>query len=593
MISKRTPSSIIMLLGFLFYFLFNAHAQYFNRIHQIEGVNNHSVIFNNDTIIFMGEGHLRTNFTDRYIDTYYLFKTDLAGNTLQERMFGFVHSNTNYDIFDTYNYNRLYKHYNKLIVTGFGRDSVDVGLPSPYYSNPLFVSMHGLNTDSILTHKWRNYSTTNPVYYIGHSVVSIDSNKIGVWLQASLNREVNNDYTTPDTAWLYILNTAHNLDIIRAIPFTPTLPGGIFVDVGNTAPNSAIINNNKNILVQFSEYDVNRTAGSYASNYFLVDTMGNVLLHKRISATENTQNVIGKLSFALDNDGSFIVSGIRSLSDNTGRTACLFQKLDNTTLNPTMWVWGDTVAPIGGALAPNGFKKVVQSPTGYYYTIHDAYASGTYATGAVISKFSSTGQLVWKHNYTPANLPADTASAIPRINAAHLFDLALHPNGNLLVACGQAGITNNIGSSPRGWHGWILGVDTMGCEVQNCFTGVSEVIPTEGRNLVLYPNPAHDVIHITITPSVQPRHSEHSEESPTNNPNGISPYGVNDEKNLSIIIYNTEGQAMQLSPSLPVIPSGNDESLTDNNTYTINIARLPKGLYFLKIGNNSAKFVKL
>jgi hypothetical protein len=126
----------------------------------------------------------------------------------------------------------------------------------------------------------------------------------------------------------------------------------------------------------------------------------------------------------------------------------------------------------------------------------------------------------------------------------------------------------------------------LGAQTEQCITGVQSVIPTEGRNLVLYPNPAHDVIHITITPS------EHSEESPTNNPNGISPYGVNDEKNLSIVIYNTEGQAMQLSPSLPVIPSGSDESLTDNNTYTINIARLPKGLYFLKIGNNSAKFVK-
>lgn len=183
---------------------------------------------------------------------------------------------------------------------------------------------------------------------------------------------------------------------------------------------------------------------------------------------------------------------------------------------------------------------------------------------------------------------------MPRISeAASLFDLALHPNGNLLVACGQTFVTNTAGSSPRGYHGWILGVDTMGCEVQNCFTGVSAVIPTEGRNLVLYPNPAHDVIHITITPSVQPRHSEHSEDSPTNNPNGIFPYGVNDEENLSIIIYNTEGQAMQFSPSLPVIPIGSEQSQANTDTYTINIAHLPKGLYFLKTGNNSAKFVKL
>lgn len=590
MISKRTPSSIIMLLGFLFLFENDANAQYFNKIHQKQGILNLGIQFNQDTIISYGRIHRKPNDTTLAINSYYFSLLKLDGTYIKDTLFGFVRGSS-YDIYTPYNYNRLYKHYNKLIVTGLGLDSVDVGLPSPYYSNPLFVSMHSLNTDSILTHKWRNYGTTHPVYYIGHSVVSIDSNKIGVWLQASLNREVNNDYTTPDTAWLYILNTAHNLDIIRAIPFTPTLPGNILVNVGNTVPNSAIIDNDKNIYLIFIENDLNHTTSRL--NYYKIDTMGNILAEKHFSNTENPDDRIGWRSFALANDGSVIISSMGTLSDNTGRSACLFQKLDNTTLNPTMWVWGDTVAPIGGALAPNGFKKVVQSPTGYYYTIHDAYASGTYATGAVISKFSSTGQLVWKHNYTPANLPADTASAIPRINAAHLFDLALHPNGNLLVACGQAGITNNIGSSPRGWHGWILGVDTMGCEVQNCFTGVSEVIPTEGRNLVLYPNPAHDVIHITITPSVQPRHSEHSEESPTNNPNGISPYGVNDEKNLSIIIYNTEGQAMQLSPSLPVIPSGNDESLTDNNTYTINIARLPKGLYFLKIGNNSAKFVKL
>jgi hypothetical protein len=113
-----------------------------------------------------------------------------------------------------------------------------------------------------------------------------------------------------------------------------------------------------------------------------------------------------------------------------------------------------------------------------------------------------------------------------------------------------------------------------------------------------YPNPAHDVIHITITPSVQPRHSEHSEESPTNNPNGISPYGVNDEKNLSIIIYNTEGQAMQLSPSLPVIPIGSEQSQANTDTYTINIAHLPRGRYLVSLINTkneimgSSKFVK-
>ncbi len=586
MITKPTPSSIIILLGFLFYFLFDAHAQYFNRIHQVEGLNNHSVIFNSDTIIFMGEGHLRTNFTDRYIDTYYLFKTDITGNTLQERMFGFVYSNTNYNIFDTYNYNRLYKHYNKLIITGFGRDTIDVGLPSPYYSNPLFVSMHGLNTDSILTRKWRNYSTTNPVYYIGHSVVSIDSNKIGVWLQASLNREVNNDYTTPDTAWLYILNTAHNLDIIRAIPFTPTLPGNIFIDIGNTIPNSAIIDNDKNIYLIFKENDLNYTTGRL--NYYKIDTMGNILTEKHLSNTENPDDRIGWRSFGINNNGNVILSGMKITNDGA---TCAFQILDNTTLNPIQWVYGDVEAPIGGALAPNGFKKVVQSPTGYYYTIHDNYDdTQSYATGAVISKFTSTGQLVWKHNYTPANLPGGNATVMPRISeAASLFDLALHPNGNLLVACGQTFVTNTAGNSPRGYHGWILGVDTMGCEVQNCFTGVDETPLSQGKGagveVKLYPNPAHDFVNIEISPPQE---------------------GLRVGTNRNLTLYNTEGKAVpanirwhhaaNVSSSQQETHEPKANALGDvweqSSRGEVNIQHLPRGLYFVKIGNHTATFVK-
>lgn len=403
MITKPTPSSIIILLGFFSFLIQEVNAQYFNKIHQKQGFLNLGIQFNQDTIISYGRFHRKPNDSTLAINSYYFSLLKLDGTYIKDTLFGFSRGSS-YDIYTPYNYNRLYKHYNKLIVTGLGLDSVDVGLPSPYYSNPLFVSMHGVNTDSILTRKWRNYSTTNPVYYIGHSVVSIDSNKIGVWLQASLNREVNNDYTTPDTAWLYILNTAHNLDIVRAIPFTPTLPGNIFIDIGNTIPNSAIIDNDKNIYLKFIEVDVNYL--NWRQHLIKIDTLGNIINRKYFSISENINDQMGWRSFAINNNGNIILSGMKITNDGA---TCAFQILDNTTLNPIQWVYGDVVAPIGGALVPNGFKKVVQSPTGFYYTIHDNYDdTQSYATGAVISKFTSTGQLVWKHNYTPANLPGAT-----------------------------------------------------------------------------------------------------------------------------------------------------------------------------------------
>lgn len=57
MIHKPTPSSIIILLGFLFFFFFDAHAQYFNKIHQKQGFLNLGIQFNQDTIISFGRIH--------------------------------------------------------------------------------------------------------------------------------------------------------------------------------------------------------------------------------------------------------------------------------------------------------------------------------------------------------------------------------------------------------------------------------------------------------------------------------------------------------------------------------------------------------
>jgi len=569
MILLRTTTRSIIILLVVLLFLTDANAQYFNKIHQSQGFLNLGIQFNSDTAIVLGRFHRRSNDTTRAINSYYFIKLKLDGTYIMDTMFGFYNNNSSYNIFVPYNFNRLYEHDNTFIVTGNKQDSVNIGLPNGYYAAAVFVNQHNKNTNLIKTREWRNYSLTNPTYYTGHSVVSIDTNKIGVWLEAKLTRQVSQDYTTPDTAWLYILNTANNLDVLRAIPFTPTLPGNILVDVGNTQPNTAIIDNDKNIYLLFYEYNADFTSGR--SNFYKIDTMGNVLAVKHFSPTENADDQIGYLSFGLANDGSVLISGMKTTAQGA---TCVFQKLDNTTLEPTMWVWGDVTIPFVGG-TPNGFKKVIQSPTGYYYTINDAYNTQGYPLGGTVSKYTSTGTLIWKHTYLPGNQPDGTSPTLPRTDQAYLYDLALHPNGNVLVACGQAGITNTVGNSPRGWHGWLLGIDTLGCEVQNCVTAVDEPSPViaSPQGVAIYPNPASNQININL---------------PTNtviaSPQGVA-ISLNDR--AQIHIYDTQGQ---------LVLQKNIEKGIGN--LTLNINNLPKGMYLLSLINHknetigTCKFVK-
>jgi len=94
----------------------------------------------------------------------------------------------------------------------------------------------------------------------------------------------------------------------------------------------------------------------------------------------------------------------------------------------------------------------------------------------------------------------------------------------------------------------------------NCACGESDVEENGIEELLnIYPNPADDFISVTMKPS-----------------EGFEP-----SEGSAISIYNTLGE-MLLS-----VGTGRDLSVR------INIGDLPKGMYFIKMGDRTTKFVKV
>ena len=88
----------------------------------------------------------------------------------------------------------------------------------------------------------------------------------------------------------------------------------------------------------------------------------------------------------------------------------------------------------------------------------------------------------------------------------------------------------------------------------------------------IYPNPAKDIVQITINKEQL-------------------------NKNTSIFIYDVYGRVVRVitNPQGEVISSNNEIATATprNDVITIDVSQLPKGIYFIKIGNITKKFVKM
>jgi hypothetical protein len=167
-----------------------------------------------------------------------------------------------------------------------------------------------------------------------------------------------------------------------------------------------------------------------------------------------------------------------------------------------------------------------------YYLSTDSFAVAKYATCGWILKTNNNGDSLWmREHYYYSGCESES----------YLYDLKPTPDGGYILV----GTTDSSLSIPKSV--WALKVDSLGCAMPGCqYVGMKEVIINK-EELVVYPNPARDVIHLKIPE-----------------------FAVANTKELRI--FNASGQEVFRQE----LPPGDPQP-------TININHLPNGSYFLRI----------
>ena len=96
-------------------------------------------------------------------------------------------------------------------------------------------------------------------------------------------------------------------------------------------------------------------------------------------------------------------------------------------------------------------------------------------------KTDANGDTLWTRTFNPSS------------STNFLRNMLIMPNGDIVaVGFGR-------GESSTTQDGWILRVDSMGCEIENCFSVGIEESPfdsAQGTLVEVYPNPVTDVLHV-------------------------------------------------------------------------------------------------
>lgn len=278
---------------------------------------------------------------------------------------------------------------------------------------------------------------------------------------------------------------------------------------------------------------------------------------------QNQTNRDFNYPYSLSNDNTNIYL-CGATGNNTSTDSVYFNIIKVDTMLNTIWE-----KELPSLKQNNGFsfaslwdneRKQLMTTAGYY---DNTPICGLFA-------IDTTGNIRWQQEYY-------TRTDAPQ----YLYDIQKTSDGGYIM-CGNAlpNETNPISSF------WVIKTDSVGCVV-HCITGVDDISPPlEGLGEVkLYPNPAHDFVNIEISPP-QER------------------LGVGTNRNLTL--YNTEGKAVpanirwhhaaNVSSSQQETHEPKANALGDvweqSSRGEVNIQHLPRGLYFVKIGNHTATFVK-
>ncbi len=202
------------------------------------------------------------------------------------------------------------------------------------------------------------------------------------------------------------------------------------------------------------------------------DSIGNVLWQETYNSISPGGGG-GTKVFPLTDGNYAIVGGVENMS--TGNSDALIMKVD--ALGNEIWI-KKHVAPIGshsfwsGAALSNGAILGVGQTT----NTNDGSQAGW------LMKTDTNGDTLWTHTYNPSG------------SIDLLRNMMLMPNGDIVMV----GFGRGANSTTQ--DGWILRVDSMGCEIEDCFiTGVGELpFGSAQGTLEVYPNPNKGTFNIDL-----------------------------------------------------------------------------------------------
>lgn len=162
-------------------------------------------------------------------------------------------------------------------------------------------------------------------------------------------------------------------------------------------------------------------------------------------------------------------------------------------------LWTRTIYGIGPDLSYSNYYSVLELPDGSLVTCGQQRIPnpdtityiGRERTMAVITKYSSQGDLLWSRNYQhPEN----------KLNQSSLHQLSsivATPDGGFAAAGYLYSVPPDTGLQDA----WIIKVDSFGCLTPGCELSSVPKIESSIAQLKIYPNPGNEIIHFDITPN--------------------------------------------------------------------------------------------
>ncbi|MDB4656077.1 T9SS type A sorting domain-containing protein [Flavobacteriales bacterium] len=195
------------------------------------------------------------------------------------------------------------------------------------------------------------------------------------------------------------------------------------------------------------------------------DSIGNVEWHQTYSGFVGGNSGGGGITNLLD--GNFMVAGSYISSSITNGYLMKIAPDGNM-------IWQKS---IGIGDEGQSFWAVKELPDGTLVATGPTNVTGDGSQAGWLVKTDEIGDTLWTRTYNPSS------------STDYLRNMLVMPNGDIVMV----GFGRGENSSTQ--DGWILRVDSMGCEIENCFSvGIEEEQKETG--LSVYPNPVTDVLRV-------------------------------------------------------------------------------------------------